>query len=71
MCPGLMRELACAALRYQTDAGSAGADGSLSGAWLGDALLRPLLLCAVKCAWAAHACLCPAACLLRQANLEL
>ncbi len=50
-----MRGLACAALRYQTDAGSAGADGGLPGAWLGDALLRPLLLCAVKCAWAAHA----------------
>ncbi|KAK9821617.1 hypothetical protein WJX81_008503 [Elliptochloris bilobata] len=46
---GLVRELACAALRYQAEAdGAVEAGCGLSGGWLGDALLRPLLRCAVK-----------------------
>ena len=51
--PGLMRELVCAALRHQADLGGADEAAGMPAGWLGDALLRPLLLCAVKCAWLA------------------
>ena len=48
--PGLVRELACAALRHQADAGGVDEAAGVPAGWLGDALLRPLLLCALKCA---------------------
>ena len=47
---GLVRELACAALRHQADLGGADEAAGMPAGWLGDALLRPLLLCALKCA---------------------
>ena len=48
--PGLMRELVCAALRHQADLGGMDEAAGMPAGWLSDALLRPLLLCAVKCA---------------------
>ena len=45
-----MRELACAALRHQADLGGVVEAAGMPAGWLGDALLRPLLLCALKCA---------------------
>jgi len=45
---GLVRELVCAALRHSAGAAPADAPAGLHDGWLGDALLRPLLLCAVR-----------------------
>jgi len=43
-----VRELVCAALRHSAGAEPADAPAGLHDGWLGDALLRPLLLCAVR-----------------------
>jgi len=45
---GVVRELVCAALRHSAGAEPADAPAGLHDGRLGDALLRPLLLCAVR-----------------------